>query len=1526
MADNLSININVEQAKDALNQLRASFSAMSTTAAATVGTAATAINRLNKALAAVKPIDAGILNSVNTLSQGMSGLNSINLSGLTGTISALTAQVSQLGALATNLQNVANSANGISAAAGAMQSAATAANGLGAAGNAARTAFTGAGAGATQAQNAIKSLGVELLNAGGYMLGLGVSVGNVVGRFTELKTAGIGTTGIIGGLVTQFGALGGAAVIVAAAAAGFTLLYSAASAVVGPIIEIGTAFNNFKIAIDAIDGAGAGARTFEQLVGVANRTAQSLTTLSKTYLGFRAATESAGVSAAQSMKIFEQMNIGLRALGKDSVATEKAMQALTQMFSKGKVQAEELRGQLGDTLPGALTYAAQAMKITTAELDAMMKAGAVLATDLIPKLGEFLEIKFGEAIAKQVASATGQIGLFQTAIALLQNAVANGLGGGVLGGFAAGLASINNALNSEALKAFAAVIGDLMGMLLAATGGAIGGFVQGLTFIYDVAARLAGGFVALISPLNGLLSSLTSSNSIMSSVSTVMGVLGGLLGVGVSAWTAYRLAIIASGVALAGFNAASAMMSGSVGGMISVLNSAKGAFLGTFMMASLQATTASAAITSGMNAAKTAVLGFSASAAIAQAQTMAKAVAMGVLSAATTVYAAVAGTAATAVKLLGMAFEFLGKNPLMAAGFGVLVASLTVLIPMAYDAVTAFGGWRGAVDALVGSNAQLASTSQVVSASLKSFLDEVNKTPESVMKVANSYFSLEEAQKRAKNELDILDFKLSDVKSAMDAHSASVKGMEASERGHARSTQESIQGLEAQRNALSSSARATKEMGLSADSSKGQIADLNDQIRNMKESLQDSNLAHQDRMESESRFRDALQQTADAYESNKAAIQMWGVALDEPSQAMARQLVMLGQTKEQATGLVHGYQSLTQTSTEFANSLNNGADKLEAQSLLFAKMVTDLNAAKEARLASMSADERGSAVGKALTEQYTTQVSKLQELIGSNVKNAASMRTAADVSIGLGTASERAGVHAEELGRKFGVAVDPIETVGRSIEKLSGEMDKTGSSAESASTGADNLKTSAQGSGEQLKKAGDAAGTASANIEKMGTVLATTKDKFDVAKVSLEAISGALNVAGVGAAAMANNLPSATEAVAALGEAAPVTNGTVAPLADSIKKIGEGAGDITAKLPAVATAMGELATAALPASAPLQVIGDAMFNIANSAEGMKKTQDAFTEFVKAIGQSKADVETATENLMAMRTAAEGVASSFYTATTGGENFVNSFDSLNSGLDNVIARMNSLKEAAEAAFKMAQKAAGAESANSSSSSSSETPAQRQGGYAGDRLESQRIDMSKFSGAPHFAEGTANTNKYLSKVSGGGIPSILHPNEAVIPLSKGRKIPVDLNMSMQSAPTQDLGVSSGLDSLAKSIGVLANAASDLSSVSLPSMDLTLPTFEPIVNVNVEAGTTTLDAPLMPPQARQSSDGLLGERIPASDTSGGRDRDRSTKDSGKPGNTTININVQASDVDSFNRSKDQIYRDLKKSINKADRRSRS
>lgn len=52
---------------------------------------------------------------------------------------------------------------------------------------------------------------------------------------------------------------------------------------------------------------------------------------------------------------------------------------------------------------------------------------------------------------------------------------------------------------------------------------------------------------------------------------------------------------------------------------------------------------------------------------------------------------------------------------------------------------------------------------------------------------------------------------------------------------------------------------------------------------------------------------------------------------------------------------------------------------------------------------------------------------------------------------------------------------------------------------------------------------------------------------------------------------------------------------------------------------------------------------------------------------------------------------------------------------------------------------------------------------------------RLPASAFFNAPHYAEGTGNTS---------GIPAVLHDNEAVIPLSRGRKVPVELTSGSTS----------------------------------------------------------------------------------------------------------------------------------------------
>lgn len=60
---------------------------------------------------------------------------------------------------------------------------------------------------------------------------------------------------------------------------------------------------------------------------------------------------------------------------------------------------------------------------------------------------------------------------------------------------------------------------------------------------------------------------------------------------------------------------------------------------------------------------------------------------------------------------------------------------------------------------------------------------------------------------------------------------------------------------------------------------------------------------------------------------------------------------------------------------------------------------------------------------------------------------------------------------------------------------------------------------------------------------------------------------------------------------------------------------------------------------------------------------------------------------------------------------------------------------------------------------------------EGGYSGSAVSHAVVPAAAFSNAPHYSQGTANTS--------GGMPAVLHDNEAVVPLSRGRKIPVEMN---------------------------------------------------------------------------------------------------------------------------------------------------
>ncbi len=103
-------------------------------------------------------------------------------------------------------------------------------------------------------------------------------------------------------------------------------------------------------------------------------------------------------------------------MGLSADQQQGALLALEQMISKGTVAAEELRGQLGERLPGAFQMAARAMGVTTKQLGEMLQRGEVLAEDLLPKLARELRASVAEALPGAMEGADAAINRLENAI------------------------------------------------------------------------------------------------------------------------------------------------------------------------------------------------------------------------------------------------------------------------------------------------------------------------------------------------------------------------------------------------------------------------------------------------------------------------------------------------------------------------------------------------------------------------------------------------------------------------------------------------------------------------------------------------------------------------------------------------------------------------------------------------------------------------------------------------------------------------------------------------------------------------------------------------------------------------------------------------------------------------------------------------------------------------------------------------------------------------------------------------------
>lgn len=194
------------------------------------------------------------------------------------------------------------------------------------------------------------------------------------------------TAGSVGGLTGAFSSLQGVLGALGISAVGEKFLHANMAA------------DKLQKSLNAVNGD---AKKTESDLAFLKETAQrlgiNLESSSAAFVKLAAAAKGTSLEGQATRDIFTGLGGAMSQLGLSAAETERAFVAVGQMMSKGTVGAEELKGQLGDVLPGAMQIMARATNLSVAELNKLMEAGGLLAEDALPKFAAEAQKSFGGA-------------------------------------------------------------------------------------------------------------------------------------------------------------------------------------------------------------------------------------------------------------------------------------------------------------------------------------------------------------------------------------------------------------------------------------------------------------------------------------------------------------------------------------------------------------------------------------------------------------------------------------------------------------------------------------------------------------------------------------------------------------------------------------------------------------------------------------------------------------------------------------------------------------------------------------------------------------------------------------------------------------------------------------------------------------------------------------------------------------------------------------------------------------------------
>jgi tape measure domain-containing protein len=218
-------------------------------------------------------------------------------------------------------------------------------------------------------------------------------------------------------------------------------------------IELDSARATFTAVFGTLENVN---KEFEYLDELALRTGASISVLREQYGQFASSAKFSGESAGKIRAIFNDITEAGTVLHLPADKLRSAFVAINQMYGKNQVMMEELKKQLGNQLPAAVSIFALSMGITTRKLMEDMKKGLVLPKETLAKFAATYRDFFADTSSFALAARglNAELGRLSNSWTYLVQSIYENTSGKITASvklFANGLELIKN--NLEALNA-----------------------------------------------------------------------------------------------------------------------------------------------------------------------------------------------------------------------------------------------------------------------------------------------------------------------------------------------------------------------------------------------------------------------------------------------------------------------------------------------------------------------------------------------------------------------------------------------------------------------------------------------------------------------------------------------------------------------------------------------------------------------------------------------------------------------------------------------------------------------------------------------------------------------------------------------------------------------------------------------------------------------------------------------------------------------------------------------------------------